>query len=81
MTSNDPTFKAFSSFGFDELPPEAVISRRMLRRLEDIDDATSGGPATPAARAALSSSVVAHAVIELEARLIELQRQLAVREE
>jgi hypothetical protein len=81
MTSNDPTFKAFSSFGFDELPPEAVISRRMLRRLEDIDDATSAGPATPAARAALSSSVVAHAVIELEARLIELQRQLAVREE
>jgi hypothetical protein len=81
MTSDDETFKAFSSFGFDDLPTEAVISRRMLRRLEDIDDTTSAGPATPAARAALSSSVVAHAVIELEARLIELQRQLAVREQ
>ena len=80
MTSDDPTFKAFSSFSFDDLPPEAVISQRMLRRLEDIDDATSAGPATPAARAALASSVVAHAVVELETRLIELQRQLAVRD-
>ncbi len=52
----------------------------MLRRLEDIDDATTAGPTAPDARAALASSVVAHAVIELEARLIELQRQLAVRE-
>jgi hypothetical protein len=80
MTSDEPTFKPFSSFGFDDLPVEAVISRRMLRRLEDIDDATTTGPTTPAARAALASSVVAHAVVELETRLIELQRQLAVRE-
>jgi hypothetical protein len=41
MTSDEPTFKPFSSFGFDDLPVEAVISRRMLRRLEDIDDATT----------------------------------------
>jgi hypothetical protein len=62
------------------MPVEAVISRRMLRRLEDIDNATTAGPATPAARAALASSVVAHAVVELEIRLIELQRQLALRD-
>ncbi len=80
MTSDDPTFKPFSSFGFDDLPPEAVISRRMLRRLEDIDDATTAGPTAPAARAALASSVIAHAVVELETRLIELQRQLALKE-
>jgi hypothetical protein len=80
MTSDDPTFRAFSSFSFDEMPLEAVISRRKLRRLEDIDDATTAGPATPAARAALASSVVAHALVELETRLIELQRQLALKE-
>lgn len=81
MTSDDPIFKAFSSFGFDDIPVEAVISRRMLRRLEDIDDAMTAGPITPAARAALASSVVAHAVVELETRLIELQRQLALRDQ
>lgn len=80
MTSDDPTFKAFSDFGIDDLPPEAVISRRMLRRLEDIDDAVTAGPIGPAARAALASSVIAHAVVELETRLMELQRQLALRE-
>lgn len=80
MTGDDPTFKPFSNFGFDDLPPEAVISRRMLRRLADIDDAATAGPATSAARAALASSVVAHALVELETRLIELQRQIAVRE-
>jgi hypothetical protein len=80
MTSDDPTFKPFSSFGIDDLPLEAVISRRMLRRLADIDDATTTGPTSPAARAALASSVVAHAVVELETRLIELQRQLALKE-
>jgi hypothetical protein len=57
-----------------------VISRLMLRRLEDIDDAMTPGPTGPAARAALASSVVAHSVVELEIRLIELQRQLALRE-
>ncbi|WP_297593713.1 hypothetical protein [Mycobacterium sp.] len=80
MPSDEPTFKAFSNFGIDDLPLEAVISQRMLRRLEDIDNATSAGPTGPAARAALASSVVAHAVVELETRLIELQRQLALKE-
>lgn len=80
MTSDEPAFKALSSLGFGDLPPEAVISQRMLQRLEDIDDATTAGPTGPAARAALSSSVIAHAVVELETRLIELQRQLALRE-
>lgn len=76
MTSDDPVFKAFSSFGIDDMPAEAAVSRRMLRRLEDIDQATTPGPITPAARAALASSVVAHAVVELETQLIELKRQL-----
>ena len=80
MTSDEPIFKAFSSFAFDDLPLEAVISQRMLRRLEDIDNAKTAGPTSPAARAALASSVVAHAVVELETRLIELQRQLALKE-
>ena len=76
MPSDDPLFKAFNDFGIDDIPSEAAISRRMLRRLEDIDNATTAGPSTPAARAALASSVVAHAVVELETQLIELKRQL-----
>lgn len=76
MTSEQPVFKSFSSFGVDDMPSEAAISRRMLRRLENIDNATTAGPSTPAARAALASSVVAHAVVELEAQLIHLKKQL-----
>jgi hypothetical protein len=49
----------------------------MLERLEEIDDDASAGPKSPAARAALASSVVAHAVVELESKLIELKRRLA----
>lgn len=55
------------------LPARAEISRRMLRRLEDIDNATTAGPTTPTARAALASSVIAHAVVELETALLELK--------
>jgi hypothetical protein len=80
MTSDEPIFKAFSGFRFDDLPLEAVISQRMLRRLEDIDNATTAGPPIPASPPALASSVIAHAVVELETRLIELQRQLALKE-
>ena len=76
MTVNDPVFKAFNDFDIDDMPPQAEISHRMLRRLENIDNATSAGPTSPAARAALASSVVAHAVVELEIQLIELKRQL-----
>lgn len=76
MTVDEPVFKAFDDFGIDDMPAQAEISRRMLRRLEDIDNATTAGPVTPPARAALSSSVVAHAVVELEAQLVELKRQL-----
>ena len=50
MTFNDPVFKAFNDFDLDDMPAQADISRRMLRRLEDIDNSTTGGPATPAAR-------------------------------
>jgi hypothetical protein len=76
VTFNDPVFKAFNDFRINDMPEHAVISRRMLRRLEDIDNSTTAGPASPAARAALATSVVAHAVVELETQLIELKRQL-----
>jgi len=76
MTVNEPVFKAFNDFGIDDMPAQAEISRRMLRRLEDIENAKTSGPVTPAARAALASSVIAHAVVELETQLIELKRHL-----
>jgi hypothetical protein len=76
VTFNDPVFKAFNDFDIDDMLPQADISRRMLRRLEDIDNSTTAGPTAPAARAALATSVVAHAVVELETQLIELKRQL-----
>lgn len=76
MTVNEPMFKAFSDFGIDDIPRHAEISRRMLRRLEDIENATTPGPTTLAARAALASSVIAHAVVELETQLLELKRHL-----
>ena len=79
MTFNDPIFKAFNAFDIDDMLPQADISRRMLRRLEDIDNATTAGPTTPAARAALATSVVAHAMVELETQLIELKEQLGTR--
>jgi hypothetical protein len=50
-----------------------------FRRLEDIDNSTTAGPGTPAARAALATSVVAHAVVELETQLIELKSQLTTK--
>ena len=50
MTFNDPVFKAFNDFRIDDMPAKADISRRMLRRLEDIDNASTAGPTAPAAR-------------------------------
>ena len=44
MTFNDPVFKAFNDFDIDDMLPQADISRRMLRRLEDIDSSTTAGP-------------------------------------
>jgi hypothetical protein len=79
MTIGNPIFKALSNFGIDDMPSEATISRLMLQRLESIDDATTAGPVTEGARAALASSVIAHALIELEAQVIELKRQLEQR--
>jgi hypothetical protein len=76
---NNPIFKAFNDFDIDDMPAQADISQRMLRRLEDIDNSTTAGPTTPAARAALATSVVAHAVVELETQLLELKRQLATK--
>jgi hypothetical protein len=79
VTFSDPVFKAFNDFDVDDMLPQAAISRRMLRRLEDIDNSTTSGPTAPAARAALATSVVAHAVVELETQLIELQGQLGTK--
>ena len=55
MTFSDPVFKAFNDFDIDDMPAQADISRRMLRRLEDIDNSTTAGPTAPAARAQRSS--------------------------
>ena len=41
MTNEDSEFKAFNNFGVDEVAPQASISGRMLRRLEQIDNATT----------------------------------------
>ena len=51
MTFNDPVFQPFNDFDLDGMPAQADISRRMLRRLEDIDNASTAGPTAPAARA------------------------------
>jgi hypothetical protein len=50
---------------------------RFRLKPKDIDNSTTPGPTTPAARAALASSVVAHAMVELEGQLIKLEKQLA----
>jgi hypothetical protein len=73
---NEAPFKAFDDFGIADIPRRAEISRRMLRRLEAIDDPKTNGPVTPAARAALASSVIAHAVVEVEVQLLELRARL-----
>lgn len=74
MTYSDDIFKAFSDFDASEIPSGADVSRRMIARLKDIDNPAASGPTTPEAQAALASSVVAHAVIELEMRLLELNK-------
>jgi hypothetical protein len=79
VSDNDNVFKAFSDFDVEDLQPEAAISRRMLGRLEAIENPVTAGPVTPGARAALASSVIAHAVIELEHQFIELRKELADR--
>jgi hypothetical protein len=78
MPNSEPAFKSFNDFGHDDMDAQASISRRMLRRLKDIDNVETAGPGTSDGRAALASSVVAHAVVELEAQLIELKRQVAL---
>lgn len=76
MTKSNRDFTAFNNYGSKDVHPRASISRRMLERLEEIDDDATAGPKTDAARAALASSVVAHAVVELETKLIELRKRL-----
>jgi len=72
--STDPLFKALSDFGLRDIPVEAEVSHRMLLRLRDIDNGATAVPTTPGARAALASSVVAHAVVELEIQLLALKQ-------
>jgi hypothetical protein len=77
MAADDPVFRSFSDFSTDDMSGGAVVLRRVLRRLEDIDNSTTPGSTISAARAALASSVVAHAAVELESQLIKLEKQLA----
>jgi hypothetical protein len=76
LASDDPVFRSLSDFRIDDIPAEAAVSRRMLRRLEDIDSSTTPGATSSAARAALPASVVARAMVGLETQLIELKKQL-----
>jgi hypothetical protein len=77
MAADDPVFGSFSDFSTDGMFGEVVVSRRVLRRLEDVDNSTTPGPTISAARAALASSVLTHAAVELEAQIIKLEKQLA----
>ncbi len=74
--SDDPIFKSFNDFDDGDLNPEASVSKRMLTRLQNVDNPATLGPRSAEGRAALASSVVAHAVVELEAEIIELKRLL-----
>lgn len=74
MASDDPVFKPSATL---------VLTYCRGRYLETDAAATRGyrrfdkpGPTTVAACAALTSSLVAHAVVELETQLIELKKQL-----
>ncbi len=69
-------FKSFNDFDDSDLDPEASVSKRMLARLQNVDNPATLGPRSAEGRAALASSVVAHAVVELEAEIIELKRLL-----
>jgi hypothetical protein len=40
MADEDSELRAFNDYGIDEVTPLASISRRMLRRLEDIHNAS-----------------------------------------
>ncbi len=64
---------AFNDFGVDA--PEASISRRMLRRLEDVDNANTAGPSTRKGTWLWCPAWSRTPVVELEARLIELKRR------
>jgi hypothetical protein len=44
MSDDENVFKAFSDFGADDIRPEAEVSRRMLRRLKDIETQPPQGP-------------------------------------
>jgi hypothetical protein len=70
MTSGDTVLNAFSDFVIDEIPAEAPVVRRTLRRLEDADNSISPGPITSDVRTAPASGIV----VELETQLVELQK-------
>ena len=78
MTFNDPVFKAFSDFVLT-----TCLRRQIFLGACSGDLRTSIMRAPPALlprpRAALATSVVAHAVVELETQLIELKSQLTTK--
>jgi len=68
MTSGDTVLKAVSDFVIDEIPAEAPVARRTLRRLEDADNSISPDT-TSDVRTAPASNIV----VEPDAQLVELQ--------
>jgi len=74
MKRDDAAFQAFSGFIIDDILAEQAVARRMPRRLEDAGKSITPAPTTSAVRTAPASTVVAHAVVELETQLIELQK-------
>jgi hypothetical protein len=71
MTIHDEELTAFVKFGPRDIPPHPDISRRMLRRLAEVDESEVPVLKTAAARAAPASSVVLPSVAELYVRLLK----------
>jgi hypothetical protein len=61
-------FAAFVKFGLRDIPPHPDISRRMLRRLAQVDDSDMPAPKTVASRAAPASSTVLQTMSHPDAR-------------
>jgi hypothetical protein len=58
MTIHREEFAAFVEFGSRDIPPHPDISRRMLRRLAQVDDSDMPAPKTVTSLAAASNTVL-----------------------
>jgi hypothetical protein len=68
MTIHREEFAAFVKFGSRDIPPHPDISRRMLRRLAQVDDSDMPAPKTVASHAAPASSTVLQTMSHPDAR-------------